>query len=334
LKIRIKNKFIGDDQPVFVVAEAGINHNGNIKIAKKMINEAQKIGADAIKFQTFKAEDLATPNSTFFKIFKKMELEISDFEELSDYAKSKEIIFCSTPFSEQAVDSLSKLKIPFFKISSGDLTHIPLLRYAATKRKPIIISTGMGNMDEIKNAVKTIEMENNKKIIIMHSISSYPPPPEDVNLNALKTLKNKFGYPIGFSDNGSDIIASSVAVVLGAKIIEKHFTINKKLSGPDQKISSDPKEFRLLIKNIRNIEKMMGDGEKKPQSSEKENRILARRSITSNEIIPKGIKIQKNMISIRRPAQGIEPKFIKKIIGKKTKKQILANTPITWDQLD
>lgn len=318
---------MGQGSPVFIVAEAGINHNGDVKIAKNMIFNAKKAGADAIKFQTFEASDLCSVKSKYFKIFKELELDESDFGELSDYAKSLNMIFFSTPFSTKAVDVLHRLRVPAHKIASGDLTNLPLIKYAAAKKKPIIISTGMANLNEVGDAVKTIQSAGNKNIIIMHSVSAYPTPPEDANLKVIHTLSKKFLLPIGYSDNGSNMLVPLVSVALGARIIEKHFTINKKMKGPDHKLSSDSKEFSELIKKIRLLERMLGNGIKKCQQSEMKNRIYARRSITANMNIEKGTKITKTMIALKRPATGIEPKYFHTIIGKKLREAYLLTTP-------
>ena len=332
MKIKIQKRWIGGKNPVFVIAEGGINHNGSVKLAKKIIEKAKNSGADAVKFQTFKAEDLVSPKSKTFKIFKKVELAYEDFSELSDYAKSQKIIFFSTPFSTEAVDLLQKIGVPAFKIASGDLTDIPLIKYAASKKKPMIISTGMANVNEIKDAVKSIQSKN-KKIIIMHSNSSYPTPTNETNLLSIRYLTKKFCYPIGYSDNGKDMLVPIIAVALGAKIIEKHFTINRKLSGPDQKLSADPSDLKNLIENIRLVEKMFGKEEKKCQPSELENIIAARRSITAKLAIKKDTKIQKNLVGLNRPATGIPPKYLGKILGRKTKRRINAGQSIKWNDL-
>lgn len=331
--IRISNKKIGEDNPVFFVAEAGINHNGSLRIAKKMINEAKKAGADAIKFQTFKAEDLATPDSDYYKIFKNVELDDSGFGELSDYAKNKEIMFFSTPFSEHAVDMLFRLRVPMFKIASGDLTHIPLLRYTAAKKKPMIISTGLANVNEVQTAVKAIRSKRNNKIIIMHSVSSYPTPSKESNLKAMDILKEEFPYPIGYSDNGEGNIVPLTAVAAGAKIIEKHFTLNKKMKGPDHLFSSNPKELKILVKKIREVENILGKKLKHYQQSEEKIRILARRSIYANQNIPKGIRISSKMLTIKRPAKGIPPSDLNRIIGKVVKKEIKIHESLKWQYL-
>jgi len=333
LKIKIANRWIGDKSPVFLVAEAGINHNGNIKNAKKLVEKAQKSGADAIKFQTFKANDLASIRSKFFKLFKKLELNDNDFAELSDFAKSHGIIFFSTPFSFEAIDLLSELKVPAFKISSGDLTNIPLIKYASAKGKPLIVSTGMSNLSEIKNALKAIHSAGNRKIILMHSVSAYPTIPVEVNLNAMLTMQTKFHYPIGYSDNGDELLVPIIAVSLGAKIIEKHFTLNRKDKGPDHQLSAEPQQFAELVKKIRLAEEILGNGIKRCQPSELKNRINARRSIIANTMIPKSSKIKQGMIGIKRPATGIEPIFIRKILGKTTLRKIKAGEPLQWKHI-
>lgn len=333
VKIKIANKFVGEDSPVFIIAEAGINHNGSLKIAKKMIEKANQINVDAIKFQTFKAEDLASPSSIYFKIFKKCELGTTAFEEISDYAKSQGIIFFSTPFSKGAVDILAKLKVPLFKIASGDLTHIPLISYTATKKKPIILSTGMANFDEIKEAIKVICKQNNKKIMIMHSVSAYPAPPTEANLNAIAFLKKNLKYPIGFSDNGPDLLVPLTAIAAGAKIIEKHFTLDHSLNGPDHSFSADPDQLKDLVKKAKEIQKILGYVKKQCQPSELKNRINVRRGIKASCFIKKDTKISEDMLTIKRPARGILPKNLKKVLGKIAKRNIKTNEPVYWKDL-
>jgi N-acetylneuraminate synthase/N,N'-diacetyllegionaminate synthase len=331
-KIKIANKFVGDNHPVFITAEAGINHNGNVKTAKEMVREAKESGSDAIKFQTFKADDLASEISPFYKIFKKLELDDSEFGEISDFAKSQDIIFYSTPFSEEAVDLLTRLHVPVFKIASGDLTHIPLIRYVATKKKPMILSTGMADLAEIKKSIASIKSKNNK-IMIMHSVSAYPTPENEVNLKAIETLKNRFPYPVGFSDNGPDLLVPLCAISLGANLIEKHFTLNQKMRGPDHSFSADPKQFKNLVESARKIEQMFGDGIKRCQPSELANRTNARRSILSKVPIEKGTIITEGMIAVKRPAIGILPQYFDKVIGNIVKRRIRSDEPITWKDI-
>ena len=333
MRIKIRNKWIGEHFPVFIIAEAGINHNGNLEIAKKMITKAKECGADAIKFQTFKAEDLTSIKSKFFKIFKNLELSYSDFIELYYYAKKQNIIIFSSPFSFEAIDLLTKIKTPAFKIASGDLTNIPLIKYTASKKKPMIVSTGMSNIEEIKNALRTIQSQGNNKIIILHSVSAYPAPINEVNLQTIQLLKRKFHYPIGYSDNGSELLVPLIAVSNGAKVIEKHFTLDRKLKGPDHKLSADPQQFRILVNNIRSVEMMLGNGIKNCQPSEIENRVNARRSITANVTIPKGSKITQKMIGIKRPATGIEPKYFNEVLGKTATRTIKSEESLKWKDI-
>jgi N,N'-diacetyllegionaminate synthase len=333
VNIKISNKSIGDKFPTFTIAEAGINHNGNVKLAKKLIVKAKECGADSVKFQTFTADDLTTESSIYYKLFKKLELQDYEYEELSDYAKSNKIIFLSTPFSKNAVKLLSKIKIPAFKIASGDLTDFPLLEYIAKKNKPILLSTGMANIEEVNQAIKIIESQNNKKIIILHSVSGYPYPVNEANLKAIQTLSKNFHYDVGFSDNGNDQLIPLLAVSMGAKVIEKHFTLNKKMKGPDHAISADPVELKNLIKQIRLIEGIMGDGIKKCQKSELLTRKNARKSITLLQNLQKNSKLKENIVGVKRPGTGIEPKFMKKIIGKKVSRNLHVGRTLQWNDL-
>ena len=333
LRIKIANKWIGEQSPVFIIAEAGINHNGNLQIAKKLIKKAKECGADAIKFQTFTAGDLTSTKSKYFKIFENLEFSHNDFLELYRYAKKQNIIIFSSPFSFEAVDMLIKLKTPAFKIASGDITNIPLIKYSAAKKKPMIVSTGMSTIEEIQNALRTIQSQGNKRIIILHSVSAYPAPIDEINLKVIPYLEKKIHYPIGYSDNGSDQLVPIIAVSIGATVIEKHFTLNRKFKGPDHKLSSDPKQFRIMVKNIRLVEKMLGNGLKKCQPSEIDNRINARRSITTNVTIPKGTKIKRNMIGIKRPATGIEPKYFNQVIGKTATHTIKSEESLKWKDI-
>jgi len=333
LKVKISNKLIGENNPVFIVAEAGINHNGSTRIAKKLIKKAKECGADAIKFQTFKATDLTSNKSKFFKLFKKLELKSHEFAELNDFARSQGIIFFSTPFSFEAADLLSELNVPAFKIASGDLTNIPLIEYVASKKKPIIISTGMSDIKEIQGALKAAHSSKNKKIVILHSVSTYPSPPNEVNLKAIHTMEKRFSYPIGYSDNGNDMLVPLIAVAKGAKIIEKHFTLNKRMPGPDHKLSANPSQFTEMVKNIRIVEKILGNELKLCQKSELKNKINARRSLTVNVPLKKGTKIQKHMIGIKRPATGIEPRYFKKVLGKTVNRKIKAEESLKWKDI-
>ena len=332
MKITINHKKIGDNSQVYFIAEAGINHNGSLKIAKKLISAAKNSHADAVKFQTFRANDLTTEDSIYYKLFKNLEFDENEFYELSDFAHEEGITFISTPFSNQAVSLLSKIKIPAYKIASGDLTNHPLLEITSKQKKPVILSTGMADISEIKEAVRVIE-SSNKKIILLHSVSGYPYPIKEANLSSISTLSKIFQYPVGFSDNGGNNLVPLMAVALGAKLIEKHFTLNKKLKGPDHIISATPDEFSTLVRQSRDLEIMRGDGIKKCQKSEFATRKNARRSLTALFDIKKDEKITKKMIGIKRPATGIEPKYFSKIIGKHAIRNIKSGKTIHWNDL-
>jgi N,N'-diacetyllegionaminate synthase len=330
MEIKINNQKIGDSSPVFIIAEIGINHNGDVNLAKKMIKRAKECGVNAVKFQTFKAEHITTKKSELFNVFKNAELSEKDFQELSNYSKKNSIMFFSTAASLESIEWLTKIRIPIFKISSGNLTNHQLLSHVAKKKKPMIISTGMANTKEVLDAVKTIEKTGNKKIVILHSVSTYPTPPSEVNLNVIEKLQEKFDYPIGYSDNGKDELVPLIAVAKGAKVIERHFTLNRKMNGHDHAMSTEPDDFKKMVQNIRLIEKMLGEGIKKCQPSEIPNKSIFRRSIIADRDIEKGEKISEEMLRIKRPDTGIQPKYLFKVIGKITNKRIKKETPMQW----
>ena len=334
-KIKIGNKIIREGNPCFIIAEAGVNHNGDIKLAKKLVDVAKEAGADAVKFQTFKAENVVTENAamasyqkrnikkkeTQQEMLKEIELDYKDFIRLKKYCDKKKIIFLSTPHSEDAIDFLEDL-VPVYKVGSGDLTNLPFLEKIAKKKKPIILSTGMATLSEVKEAVRTIKRAKNNKIILLHCTTNYPCSLEEVNLRAMLTLKKEFNLPVGYSDHTLGILVPVMAVTMGARVLEKHFTLDKHLPGPDHKASLEPDELKEMIKTIRNVEKTLGNGIKKPTRSEEKIKKVARKSIVAKVDIPKGVKITKDMLDIKRPGTGIEPKYLKRIIGRKSKKNI------------
>jgi len=337
-KIKIHNKFIGEKEPVFIIAEAGVNHNGNINLAKKLIDAAKDAGCDAIKFQTFKAENVVTKNAerasyqvkniggneTQQEMLKKYELKYDDFIELKEYCDEKEIIFLSTPHSVDAIDFLENL-VPAYKFGSGDLTNIPVLEYAAKKGKPMILGTGMATMDEVKEALNAIYNQGNKDVIMLHCTTNYPCSLEEINLRAMQTMQKELDCLVGYSDHTNGIIVPVMAVAMGACVIEKHFTLDKNLPGPDHKASLEPNELREMVNAIRDAEKALGSGIKAPTESEKEIMKFVRKSIVAKLDIPKGTTITKEMLSIKRPGIGLAPKYLKEIIGKKAKVDIKSD---------
>ena len=346
--IKIGDKTIGENHPVFIIAEAGVNHNGDFELAKKLIDVAKEAGADAVKFQTFKAENLVTKNTemakyqeentgkkeTMHDMIKKLEISYDDFQKLKSYCDEKKIMFLSTPHSEDAIDFLDPL-MPAFKIGSGDLTNFPFLEKIAQKGKPIILSTGMAVMDEVIEAVDLIKKTGNDKIILLHCTSNYPCPIEGVNLKAMQTIKEKTGLLVGYSDHTIRLEASKLAASLGAVVIERHFTVDKNLPGPDHKASLSPEELKELVNAIRNKdydipkdkkEIMLGSPEKKPTKEEIEIAKVARKSIVANVDIPEGATITRDMLIIKRPGTGIPSKYLNEVIGKKAKDMIKEDT--------
>ena len=328
---------IGNNRPVFIIAEAGINHNGSLDLAKKMIDAAKSCGADAVKFQTFRTEDLVVKDKntdSHFRMLKKLELNEKEFESLNSYCKNKNIIFLSTPFDSKSAEFLYKLRIPAFKIASGELTNLPLLRQIALYNKPIILSTGMSTLKEVREAVGVIYSTGNKKLILLHCTSNYPAKYEDVNLKAMDTLKKEFNVAVGYSDHTQGIEVSVAAVAMGACVIEKHFTLDKIFSGPDHKASMEPEEFRGLVEAIRNIEKATGSGVKKPSQSEKKIKGIARKSIVAACDIKSGASLTPAMLSIKRPGTGIEPRYIKRLLNRKILTDIKEGQILTWSKIN
>jgi sialic acid synthase SpsE len=300
--------------------------------AKKLIDVAVEAGADAVKFQLFKAEKLSADKKTQ-EILKNLEFRRDWLKELDEYAKRKDIMFLATPFDTEAVELLDRINTPAFKIASGDLTNLPLIKYIAEKGKPIILSVGLGSLDEIRAALDVIYSTGNENVALLHCVASYPTKPEDVNLNVIKTLKQKFQVPVGFSDHTMEVSVPIGAVALGANIIEKHFTLDRKMEGPDHPYALEPEELETMVKGIRDIEIALGSGIKIVVESEKQGLVEGRRSIYAKVNIPKGTTITKEMLSILRPARGIAPKHIDKIRGKKAKVNIKENEVITWEKI-
>jgi N-acetylneuraminate synthase/N,N'-diacetyllegionaminate synthase len=346
MKIKIGNKIIGENKQCFIIAEAGVNHNGSMELAKKLIDKAKECGANAIKFQTFKAEEVVSKNVPMAKyqkenidknesqleMIKKLELGYEGFIELKRYCDEKNIIFLSTPHCESAIDFLEPL-VPAYKIGSGDLTNLPFLEKVAKKGKPIILSTGMGTIEEVRDAIHAIKGEGNDKLILLHCTTNYPAKIEEVNLRAMETMQKEFNCPVGYSDHTLGTEVPIAAVALGAKVIEKHFTLDKSLPGPDHKASLEPNELEEMIRRIRNIEIALGDGIKKPTPSEIEIAKIVRKSVVAEKFIPAGTEIKEDMLAIKRPGTGLPPKYLEKIIGKKAKRDIRRDEMISWDKI-
>jgi len=331
--LNIKNKIIGENQPVFIIAEIGLNHNGKIALAKKMIKAAKDSGADAVKFQKrdlkslYKKDIYENPNkdsqstSYLFEIFKKFELSDREFVELKKYCDHLGIIFFCTPFDIKSAEFLNKIKVPLYKISSADLTNIPLIDFIISKKKPLIISTGMSQMTEIDFTYKFLKKKG-ADFALMHCISTYPTAFKDVNLRMIELLKEKYQVPIGYSGHERGIIIAIAAATLGAKIVEKHFTLNRSWDGPDHNISLTPSGFRKMVDRIRVIESALGTTQKNLSRGEYLTREVFAKSLVARRLIKKGEIISQDMIDIKGPGKGLNPQMIDKIVGKKAKRDI------------
>lgn len=315
---------------VFIIAEAGVNHNGSLKLAKKMVEKAVEAKVDAIKFQTFISENVVSKNAkkaeyqvknteirkeTQLEMVKKLELSFNDFIGLKEYCNIKNIEFLSTPFDLESIEFLKKLGMKVWKVPSGEITNLPYLRKIAEVADEIILSTGMSDLDEISKAVDILKKEN-KKILILHCNTEYPTPMEDVNLRAMELLKEKFNVEVGYSDHTLGIEVPIAAVALGARIIEKHFTLDKNMEGPDHKASLEPGELKKMVTGIRNIEEALGKKQKEVTESEKKNKDIARKSIVAKKNIKKGEIFTEENLTVKRPGNGISPMQWDEVIGK------------------
>lgn len=318
-----------------IIAEAGVNHNGSFVIAKKLVDKAAQSGADIIKFQTFKASNVVTkksPKADYMKkktgyknqyeVLKKLELKNEEFIKLKHYCVRKKIEFLSSGFDEESLYFLKRLGQKRFKIPSGEINNLPYLKIISKFNSDIILSTGMSNLKEISNAIKILTKNGTpqKKIVVLHCNSEYPTPFEDVNLKAINNIKKHLNIRIGYSDHTSGIEVPIAAVSLGAEVIEKHLTLNKKMKGPDHSASLEPHEFSKMVKSIRNIEKSIGSGMKKPSRSEIKNRLIVRKSLVAKKAIKKGEKFNILNLTVKRPGTGISPMKFENFLGKKSPK--------------
>jgi N,N'-diacetyllegionaminate synthase len=345
-KVRIGDRLIGQGEPVFIVAEAGVNHNGKVELGRKLIDAAKVSGADSVKFQTFKAQKVVTKyagkadyqkqvdrEESQYEMLKKLELSSRDIKKLFDYAEQRRIIFLSSPFDEESVDLLDQLGVCAFKVASGEITNFVLLRYIAEKKKPVILSTGMSTYEEVEEALETLRKAGAREIVLLHCVTSYPARAEDANLRTIETLRNRFKLPVGLSDHTRSIAVPVAAAALGAVLVEKHFTLSKDLHGPDHRASLEPSEFKQMVMAIREVEKSLGDGEKRLTADEEEIKKAVRRSIVARVRIPKGTVIREDMLDFKRPGTGLRPRDLGKVVGRKAKKGIESDELITFAKL-
>jgi N,N'-diacetyllegionaminate synthase len=345
--INIAGRKVGAGQPCFVIAEAGVNHNGSLELAYRLVDAAVEAGADAVKFQTFSAEDLVTEDAakadyqeralgtaeSQFEMLKRLELTRDDHFAIAEYTRRKGILFLSTPFDEGSVELLGEMGVAAFKISSGDLTNLPFLEHIVRKGCPMIVSTGMANMEEVAEAVAAIRGAGSPPLALLHCVSRYPAEPETVNLRAMHTMASQFNVPVGFSDHtlGLEIAVASVAA--GACILEKHLTLDCAMPGPDHQASLDPQAFRALMRGVRLVDSALGDGRKQPLAEEANTAVVARKSVVAARAIAAGESLTDAALAIKRPGHGFPPAKRAALIGRTARVAIPAGTVLTAEML-
>lgn len=333
---------------VFIIAEAGVNHNGDLELAKRLVDAALYAGADAVKFQTFKAEEVAADSAeraayqqanepqrdeSQLEMIRRLELGYEEFRDISDYCRKKGITFLSSAFDLDSVDFLFELGVPYFKVPSGEITNYPYLRHIARKKRPVLLSTGMATLGEVEGAVTLLREEGCADIVLLHCTSNYPTPPEEVNLQAMQTMHRAFGLPVGYSDHTLGLATAVAAVALGAVVLEKHLTLDRNLPGPDHRASLEPEDFRKMVQYIREVEAGLGDGIKRPTTSELAIMPAVRRSLAAKRDIAAGEIITEQCLTAKRPATGISPVYWDLVVGRRARVDIRAGTMLTWDMV-
>lgn len=333
---------------VFVIAEAGVNHNGSLETAKRLVDAAVEAKADAVKFQTFRAESLVcrdAPKAEYpkrdgevesqYEMLKSLELSLEAFRALKCYCDESGILFLSTPFDERSAEFLVRdLGMERVKIGSGEITNLPFLEFVAGLGRPVILSTGMSFLEEVRQAVETMRgVSPEIRLTLLHCTTSYPCPFEEVNLNAMRTLRETFRVPVGYSDHTLGIEIAVAAAALGAEVIEKHFTLDRRMGGPDHAASLEPDKLRQMVLSIRNVERSMGDGRKEPTSSEEKNKVVVRKSLVSARGLKRGSLLREGDIVIKRPAGGIPPSELQKVIGRTLRVDKGVDELLTWQDV-
>lgn len=345
--VKIGSKWIGPGYSCFVIAEVGVNHNGDAETARRLVDAAIVAGADAVKFQSFRAENLATkdaPKAPYqkyngkaesqFEMLKRLELSWKDLIELADYCRKSGMTFLSSPFDEESADLLEELDVPSFKIGSGEITNWQLLEYVASKKRPVLLSTGMSYLSEVDEALRLIQLAGCHEVVLLHCVSTYPAQPSDANLLAMNTLRSAFGKPVGFSDHTLGVDVALAAVALGASVLEKHLTLDRSMHGPDHRASLEPEEMKKLIQGVRNVEAALGNGRKEPTAAEREIMAISRRSLVAAIDIPAGTRLTPRMIVIKRPGTGLQPALFKLVVGLRAKSLIPSGTVIKLEMLE
>ena len=347
VSVEIAGRPVGPGHPCFIIAEAGVNHNGDLNQAKQLIDAASEAKADAVKFQTFKAERVASasaPKAAYQlqrtdrresqrEMLRRLELSEEAHRELIAYCAARGILFLSTPFEEASADLLERVGVCAFKIPSGEITNLPLLEHVARKGKPMIVSTGMSTLAEVEAAVRSIQAAGNGALVLLQCVSNYPADPSDANLRAMRTMADAFTRPVGYSDHTPGIEVALAAVALGACVIEKHLTLDRALPGPDHHASLEPAEFSALVRGVRTVEAALGHGRKEPASSEAATAAVARKSLVAARHIPRGTPLTQELLSIKRPGTGLPPSALSVVLGRKAAQEIPAETVLTWEMV-
>ncbi len=345
--VRIGTRLIGPAQPCLIIAEAGVNHNGSIAMALQLVDAAADAGADVVKFQTFKSEEVVTPlapkaeyqvqntgaEESQLEMIRKLELPDEDFLTIQQHCRTRRITFLSTPFDFHSADLLERMEVEAFKVPSGEITHVPFLRHLARKGKPLIVSTGMSDLNEVASAIDVISSTGNRDVVLLHCVSNYPTAPASVNLRAMRTLEDEFKVPVGYSDHTEGIAISLAAVALGACVVEKHFTLDRSLPGPDHRASLEPRELAELVRAARDVQAAWGDGVKRPVSEELSTAAVARRSLVAASNLNAGTTLTESMIAIRRPGTGLPPSLLPQVIGRQLKQNVSAGELFTLEML-
>jgi len=348
MTIDIASHKVGSGHPCFIIAEAGVNHNGSLDMARKLVDVAVEAGADTVKFQTFKADSLVSavaPKAEYqirttgatesqHEMISRLELTPEMHEDLIEYCHERGILFMSSPFDESSADLLDGLGVPVFKIPSGEITNLPFLKHVACKGKPMIVSTGMADLAEVETAMNTIREAGNEQVVLLQCVSNYPADPANVNLRAMATMEEKFSVPVGYSDHTPGTEIAIAAVALGATVIEKHFTLDRTLPGPDHEASLEPDELDAMVRGIRNAQAALGTGEKIPSPSEKNTADVARKSLVAAFDISAGTVLTEENIAIMRPGTGLPPVMKSQIIGKTIRTALPAGSLLTMEMVD
>ena len=339
---------MGAQPSTFVIAEAGVNHNGSLELALELVSAAKACGADAVKFQTFEARSLVTRSAakaayqlaasdatddSQYAMLAPLELDRTAWRRIHAHCRDVGIEFLSSPFDERSVDVLDELGVRAFKVPSGEITNLPYLVHLGAKGKPVLLSTGMAWLGEVEAAVRTLQDAGVRELTLLHCVTEYPAPPEQINLRAMATLAAAFGLPVGYSDHTAGIEIAVAAVALGAAVIEKHFTLDTNLPGPDHRASLDPAAFTAMVSAIRSVELALGDGRKRPAACELPNLVVVRKSLVATRELRAGERLERGDVAVKRPGSGIVPGELERVLGRRAARDIAADQVIGWQDL-